>query len=278
MRIRVGFVLITLFALAASASAQQRPLVTEDPETVGLGVVLIEAGVDYQRDLVYPLTGLTGNLTRLPALGVSLGIGATAELQIDGGVYNTLGVTSRFRAPLSRALDFTGDRTGDIEDITVATKIRLAEEKPGQVAVGVRLATRLPNASNESGLGLDTTDFYVSLLIGKTVQSVRIVGNAGLGFLGEATDATSQNDVFTYGLSLARALPRGVEIVGEINGRLHIRHEAAPPGTESRSSFRLGARVTHGALRFDGGVIRGLTSLDSSFGLMGGLTWVFSAK
>ena len=278
MRIRVGFVLITLFALAASASAQQRPLVTEDPETVGLGVVLIEAGVDYQRDLVYPLTGLTGNLTRLPALGVSFGIGATAELQIDGGVYNTLGVTSRFRAPLSRALDFTGDRTGDIEDITVATKIRLAEEKPGQVAVGVRLATRLPNASNESGLGLDTTDFYVSLLIGKTVQSVRIVGNAGLGFLGEATDATSQNDVFTYGASFARALPHGVEIVGEINGRLNIRNDDAPLGTESRGAFRIGGRVTHGAVRVDGGIILGTTSRDTSFGFMGGLTWVIRAK
>jgi hypothetical protein len=181
-------------------------------------------------------------------------------------------------APLSRALDYTGDHTSDIEDITVATKIRIAAEKPGQAAFGVRIATRLPNASNESGLGLDTTDFHVSMLIGKTVQSVRIVGNAGLGFLGEATDATSQNDVFTYGFSLARALPGGVEIVGEINGRLHIRHEAAPPGTESRSSFRLGVRVTHGSVRFDGGIIRGLTSLDTSFGLMGGLTWVFRAK
>jgi hypothetical protein len=214
MRIRVGFVLITLFALAASASAQQRPLVTEDPETIGLGVVLIEAGVDYQRDVSYPLTGVTGNLTRLPALGVSFGLGASAELQIDGGFYDTLGVTSRRRAPLSYALDFTGDRTHDIEDITVATKIRVVAEKPGGAAVGARLATRLPNATNESGLGLDTTDFYASLLIGKTVQSVRIVGNAGFGILGEPLDATTQNDAFLYGLSIARALPKGVVIFG----------------------------------------------------------------
>src|SRR4051794_6394156 len=172
MRIPAAALCLAVLGIAASASAQQRPLVTEDPETVGAGVVLLEAGVDYQRDVFYPLTGLDGNLTRMPILGVSFGLGATAELQIDGGLYNRLAVTSRKPAPLSYALDFKGDHTSDIEDITVATKIRFAAEMPGRPAFGVRIATRLPNATNESGLGLDTTDFYVSLLIGKTVQSV----------------------------------------------------------------------------------------------------------
>ena len=49
----------------------------------------------------------------------------------------------------------------------------------------MRFATRLPNASNESGLGLDTTDFFVSGLFGKTVQSIRFVGNVGLGILAD---------------------------------------------------------------------------------------------
>src|SRR4051794_36522874 len=239
MRIPVAALCVAVLGVAASAAAQQRPLVTEDPETVGAGVVLLEAGVDYQRDVFYPLTGLNGNLTRLPTLGVSFGLGATAELQIDGGLYNRLAVTSRQRAPLSYALEFKGDHTSDIEDVTIATKIRIAAEEPGRPAFGLRLATRLPNASNESGLGLDTTDFYASLLIGKTVQSVRIVGNAGFGLLGEPLDASSQNDAFTYGLSFARALPRGVEIVGEINGRLNTRYDDAPIGTESRGAFRL---------------------------------------
>ncbi len=38
------------FAMAASrAGAQQRPLVTEDPETIGAGLVLLEGGFDLQR-------------------------------------------------------------------------------------------------------------------------------------------------------------------------------------------------------------------------------------
>jgi hypothetical protein len=270
--------LLLAVCTATAALAQQRPLVTEDPETIGLGLVLIEGGFDVQRSVAYPASGLEGNLLRLPTVGVSFGISSIAELQIDGGLYNRLSVTKRESAPLSNLLDFTGDRTSDVEDITVATKIRVAAETAGRPAVGVRFATRLPNASNESGLGLDTTDFYASVLVGKTVQSVRVVGNAGLGILGEPTNGNSQNDVFTYGVSFARAVREGIEVVGEINGRLDTRKGDPPVGTESRGAFRVGGRITRGTVRVDGGIILGLTSRDPSIGVTAGLTWVFRGK
>jgi len=277
MRNPVLSILIVLSTVTV-ASAQQRPLVTEDPETIGLGLVLLEGGFDFQRSVFYPVSGLESNLLRLPTLGVSFGLSPTAELQLDGGLYNRLSVNTRQPAPLSNLLDFTGDHTSDVEDLTIATKIRVAAERPGRPAVGLRFATRLPNASNESGLGLDTTDFYASLLIGKTVQSVRLVGNAGLGILGQPTNGNSQNDVFTYGVSFARAVQEGVEIVGELNGRIDTREGDPPPGTESRGAFRLGGRVTRGSVRLDGAIILGLTSPDTSFGFTAGLTWVFRAK
>ena len=261
--------------LAAPAAAQQRPLVTEDPETVGSGLVLLEAGLDHQREVVYPVSGLTGNLLRLPTLGVSFGISSIAEIQVDGGLYNRLSVTDRVDAPLSSMLDFDSDQTTSIEDIVIGTKIRLLSETAGRPAVGFRFATKLPIASNESGLGLDTTDFYASLLVGKTVQSIRVVGNAGLGILGDPTRGDRQNDVLTYGLSLARAVRQGLEVVGEVNGRLDVRDGEPPPGTESRGAIRVGARYTYNTVRIDGGLIIGTTSRDPSFGFTGGLTWVF---
>jgi hypothetical protein len=261
--------------LAAPVGAQQRPLVTEDPETVGSGLVLFEAGFDQQWEAVYPVSGLTGDLLRLPTLGVSIGLSSIAELQIDGGLYNRLSVTDRVDAPLSSMLDFDGDDTTSVEDIVIGTKIKLRSETAGGPAVGVRLATKLPNASNESGLGLDTTDFFASLLIGKTVQSIRIVGNAGLGILGDPTRGDRQNDVLTYGLSLARAVRQGVEVVGEVNGRLDVRDGEPPPGTDSRGAFRFGARYTYNTVRLDGGLIIGMTARDPSFGITAGLTWVF---
>lgn len=257
------------------AWAQQRPLVTEDPETIGAGLILLEGGFDQQRDMFFPVSGLQGNLLRFPTLGVSFGISSIAELQIDGGLYNRLTITSRKDAPLSNLLNFTGDRTTDVEDIVVATKIRVLSEKAGRPAIAVRFATKLPNASNESGLGLDTTDFYVSALAGKTVQSIRFVGNVGMGILGDPTQGDRQNDVLTYGLSIARAVRQGLEVVGEINGRLDTRQGDPPPGTDSRGAMRVGGRFTRRTVRVDGGIIIGMTSRDPGFGFTVGATWVF---
>ena len=268
-------IVLTMMAWSSVARAQQRPLVTEDPETIGAGLVLLEGGIDEQREVFYPASGLQGNLLRFPTLGVSFGISSIAELQIDGGLYNRLSITSREDAPLAGQLDFSGDRTHAVEDIVVGTKIRLLSETPTRPAFGVRLATKLPNASNESGLGLDTTDFYVSALVGKTVQSIRFVGNVGLGILGDPVRGDRQNDVLTFGGSVARAVRQGLEIVGEINGRIDTRAGEAPIGTESRGAMRLGGRFTKSTVRADAGLIFGMTSRDPSIGVTAGLTWVF---
>lgn len=276
MRRRLTLVSLMALLVAAPAAAQQRPLVTEDPETIGAGNVLFEGGFDLQREIFYPVSGLQGDLLRFPVLGLSFGLSSIAELQIDGGLYNRLEVTDRQTAPLSSMLDFDGDSTSDVEDVVVATKIRVLSETPGRPAVGLRFATKLPNASNENGMGLDTTDFYASLLFGKTVQSVRMVGNAGLGILGDPTRGDRQGDVLAYGFSVARAVRQGLEVVGEINGRYQPRNdEDAPPGTDSRAAFRVGGRFTHRTVRIDSGIVLGMTSRDPSFGFTAGVTWVF---
>jgi hypothetical protein len=257
------------------AEAQQRPLVTEDPETIGEGRVLTEIGFDYGRSILFPASGLEGHLTRLPLIGVSVGISSIAEIQIDGGFHNRLAITGRSDAPLAGMLDVEGDSTSDAEDLVVATKVRLAGETADRPAIGLRFATKLPNAGNESGLGLDTTDFLFSMLAGKTVRSIRIVGNVGLGILGDPTRGDRQNDVLTYGVSVARAIVSGFEVVGEINGWADTRAGDPPPGTESRATFRLGTRYTHGAGRIDAGLLIGTTERDPGVGITAGYTHVF---
>jgi len=135
----------------------------------------------------------------------------------------------------------------------------------------------LPNANNETGIGLDTTDVFGSVLAAKTVRSVRIVGNTGIAILGDPTRGDRQNDVITYGASFARALTNAAEVVGEINGRLDTRKGDPPPGTESRGTARFGARYTIGTWRADMALLFGLTSHDASFGVTGGFTYIFDA-
>src|SRR5712691_4483475 len=77
-------VVLVLLAWAAPAAAQQRPLDTQDPETIGAGRVLIEGGISGAHGVTYPLSGLKGNLWQLPVLGVNVGISSIADLQITG--------------------------------------------------------------------------------------------------------------------------------------------------------------------------------------------------
>lgn len=268
---------VALAVTSRGAFAQQRPLLTEDPETIGAGRVLVEGGFDAGHDIHYPASGLEGNLIRLPTIGVSVGLSSIAELQIDGGFYNRLNITSRQTAPLSPLLDISGTSTHDVEDTVVATKIRILPEAEHQPALGIRFATKLPNASNESGLGLDTTDFFASLLGAKTVQSIRVVANVGVGILADPTSGNRQNDVLTYGLSFARAVSQRAELVGELNGRASTRSGDPFPGTESRGLLKLGGRFTTGMLRLDAGVFFGLTTVDPSIGATFGFTYVFNA-
>src|SRR5213594_3261781 len=123
--LRIATVLLASLTIGAPVFAQQRPLVTEDPETIGAGRILLEGGIDFARDQHYPVSGLEGNLWRAPTIGLSIGISSIAELQIDGGLNNRLKITKREAAPLSSQLTITGDSTRDVEDTVVATKIRI---------------------------------------------------------------------------------------------------------------------------------------------------------
>jgi hypothetical protein len=208
---------------------------------------------------------------------VSIGVSSIAEIQLDGGFYDRLSIKERFDAPLASLVAVTGDQASDVEDFVIATKVRFMSETARRPAFGLRFATKLPNAGNESGLGLDTTDVHLTVLAGKTVQSVRFVGNIGLGILGNPTAGGQQNDVLLYGVSVARAVAQGLEVVGEVNGRLHTASHDAPAGTESRAIMRLGGRYTVGAGRVDAGLVVGMTSKDPGFGVTLGFTYVFNA-
>ena len=262
---------------ATSAFAQQRPLVTEDPETVGAGRLLLEGGVEYDWGAVYPVSGLKGDLLRFPLVGISIGVSSIAEIQIDHVSYDRLSITSRQPAPLSSLVTVTGSSTHDSDDVVIGTKVRIAAEGTTRPAFGFRFVTRLPNANNETGLGLDTTDFIATVLAAKTIRSVRLVGNIGLGILGDPTNGHRQNDVVVYGASFARALTDAAEVVGEIYGRANTRSGGPLPGTESRGVARMGLRYTVDGWRADGALLLGTTNDDPGIGVTAGFTYVFDA-
>jgi hypothetical protein len=274
MLVLVGAVIL---GSTGSAWAQSRPLVTEDPETVGPGQILFEAGLDYNREAQFPVSGLKGNLWRVGTFGLSIGVSSIAEIQLDGGLRNKLAIRERRTGPLSNMLVIDGDSTSDVEDFVIGAKVRFLSEGVQRPAMAIRFATRLPNAGNESGLGLDTTDFAFGLALAKTVQSIRVASNFGFAILADPVRGDRQNDVFTYGASIARAVATGLELVAEINGRKNTRSGEVIVGLESRSVMRVGSRYTRGPVRVDGAFLFGIAEKDPTWGFSTGLTWVFNA-
>jgi hypothetical protein len=273
------FACVVLVCVAATAYGQQRPLVTEDPETIGTNRILLEGGFSLEKGQENPVHGITGDVARLGTFGVSIGISPSAEIQVDGGLIQRLEVTKRLTSPVPNPVGnplIVGDRLSGIEDLIVATKIRLASEGASRPAFGLRFGTKLPTASAEKGLGLGTTDFFASVLVAKTVESIRTVGNVGFIVLGNPVTGGDQSSALGFGLSVARALTNEFEVVGELNGRLTPFEKTVPVGLESRGVLRLAGRYTYAMLRLDFGVLAGITSRDPSFGISAGATYVIT--
>lgn len=252
------------------ASAQQRPLVTQDPEVIGDGRVLVESGFETGSNIWYPVSGLTGDRIAVP-FGVSFGLGAITELQVDAG-YQWLGIDRRDFAPL----DFRvreGNHTSDVIDATLALKVRVISEEGKRPAFGLRLATELPNASNESGLGLDTLNFIATVLVGKSMGRVRVATNVGVALLSDVLQGSLQEDAFVGGVSAAYAVRPTLDVVGEIAGRQVLFADHPPVGAEPHGQVRAGVRYTRGPWRSDAGLVVGTTRQDPDIGIIVGVTW-----
>ena len=77
-----GLVLLFLVGLVQVANAQQRPLITEDVDIIPPGTVRIEAGLDFLQGAKFPASGLTGDLTRVGVIGISIGFSPNVEFKL----------------------------------------------------------------------------------------------------------------------------------------------------------------------------------------------------
>lgn len=254
----------------APGGAQQRPLRVQDPVPIATGHVLVEAGVEWLAGRSFPLSGLAGDLARLPAVGFSFGFGR-AEFQLDGG-FQVMRIDHRDpAAPFADELEVDGDVTSDIVDPVVATKILLRHEGHFEPAVGLRVATKIPSAANEKGLGTDAMDFSAALLAGKRLAGTRVAANFGMGVLSVPEDGDRQNDVLVWGISVAGRVGGRLEVVAEALGREDLKGDTAA-GTEDLGQARLGVRWDAGPARVDAAVIAGLEDPEAEWGLTLGAT------
>jgi hypothetical protein len=275
------FIFVTALSIAVNitASAQQRPLITEDVEIVKPGSARFEAGFDFLQDKNYPVSGLNGDLTRLGIVSMTFGLAPNIEVEAGGVIQNFLSINRQYRAsaiPLN--LSQAPNSTRDTGDFYLATKIKLRNETRRAPALGFRFGAELPNSNQSRGIGLNQTNFFAAALAAKSFGRVRVIGNLGLGILSSPIDASgnispfTQNDVLLYGLAASYRFNDRLTLVGEVNGH-HSTRKNAPLGTESDAAARIGARIRAGGLIWDLAGIKGLYSNSERSGLTFGVSY-----
>jgi hypothetical protein len=251
---------------------QTRPLITEDVEIIRPGTVRVQAGIVFQQDQDFALSGLNGDITRVGEIGLHIGVSPNVEVQIDGTLQQFLSVNEQFRpsvVPLDLGTSLVD--TQDVGDVTIATKIKFNEEQRLLPAFGVRFGFEMPNTNQSRGIGTNTTNVFAQVLAGKTLGRVRVLGNLGLAILQAPEAKYAQNDVVLYGLAFRVPVTDRVRVVGEVNGRVSTR--TPPIGTENRSEARLGIQVDAAGLRWDAAGTFGLTRWSPNSGLVFGVTY-----
>lgn len=269
-------VLVCVLASATSAQAQQRPLITEDVDIIPPGSIRLEVGMDFMQGVKFPVAGLNGDLTRAGVIGVNIGLAPNVEVQIEGVAQNFLSINSRGPSAIPLEIAPGANSTNDFGDFTLWTKIKLRAETENGPSIGFRFGVQLPNSSQGRGIGLNQTNAYGQLLVGKKFGRngrVNTFGNLGIGILTAPTELFSQNDVVTYGLASIIRINHQFSIAGEVNGCMNTRPGSGPLGTESQGEARLGMQIRASGLRFDFAGIKGLTSQSPRSGITVGVTY-----
>lgn len=268
--------MVLLLACAAAAAAQQRPLLTEDVDIIPPGTMRIEAGIDFLQGAKFPVSGLTGDLTRVGVVGINFGIAPNVEFQIEGVAQNVLSINSRGASAIPLSVAPGANSTSDTGDFILWAKFKLRSETKHGPSLGFRFGVGLPNSNQGRGIGINQTNAYGSVLVGKKFGRdgrLNTFGNLGIAILTAPTELFSQNDVLTYGAAGIFRVNKQFSIAGEVNGRANTRPGGGPKGTESQSEARLGMQVHASGLRFDFAAIKGLTSLTHNSGVTVGVTY-----
>ena len=274
---RAAFALALLLSLTAVARAQQRPLLTEDVDIIPPGSIRVEAGIDFLQGAQFPASGLTGDLTRVGVIGINIGLAPNVEFQIEGVAQNFLSINTASANPaIPPSLAPGANSTNDTGDFTVSTKIKLRAETRRGPSLGFKFGVELPNSNETRGIGVNQTNAFGVILVGKRFGRdgrLNTFGNLGMGIISAPTQRFTQNDVLLYGLAGIFRINQQVNLAAEVNGRANTRSGSAPLGTEPLGEFRLGVQVKAAGLRFDAAGIKGLTDFSPRSGVTFGVTY-----
>jgi hypothetical protein len=244
-------------ALSGSvASAQTRPLQTEEATTAPRGTSVLEIGAEAIHDEPNFVTGGLRDRWAAPVLRYVYSPSDNVEIDVEWTV----------RVGQIDDPDFGS--VSDWGDVGLRAKVRLLEEGDARPAVGARFGVLLPETSFGNGLGPNALRMSVQFLASKTLGAATLHGNAGLALHDEVYRPHEQRDFLAYGLAAEVRVSRRLAVVGEWAGLAG----SGMPGADAHSELRAGVRWGAGDWRADAALRRGLLAADGTWGVTAGVT------
>jgi hypothetical protein len=249
---------------AASASAQSldgHPFRTLSPTPLASRDQVLEVGLDYRSGVVPQplLSDEPGDLTQVPEVRYRLGFGR-AELSIGGAAWQSF-------SPDSAALD----DESEVGDLNFWISVNALEQRRHRLALGFALGAKLPNASNESGLGTDEADTFFAVLLGRSDRSLEWRMNVGLAILGDPAKDASQEDLLTY--AFAMRLGRRHCFAWEVYGRTASSDDSRDL---EESTLEAGYLYRGRRIQAELSLTAGLATGSGDWGASAGVSWLFA--
>lgn len=182
------------------------PLETQRIVCPAGGVVVLDAYAELQRTPLVAYRHPKGELLRLPVMSARVNPADDVEIQVS--------------APAQLwSYGDDGVKRNETGDIVLGTKWAAFRERGPLPGAGVRWTVKLPNASDQTGLGTDQPDVGAQLLVSRTLGSrLQLDGNMGLLIMGDPTHQVDQVDVFTYGVAASGRISDRLAGVFEVAG------------------------------------------------------------
>lgn len=242
----------------------QLPLLPESPIVLPTGYLQVDLGLQYLSKRNFAFSPFSKKYSRsvlsFPSLGLHIGLGKHAELQI---AYEVLFVEEE---------EFLIREMWKSGDITFFSKIKILEEQQKFPGLGIKIGTKLPNARDQYRVGTDETDFAFLALFEKRFSSITMTTNLGLLILGNPYDNAKQDDLLSYGIAWTIPWKEPLTYIAEIAG------QAFGTSYNERSSALLHVHFSDGALIWKVSGRVGLLENSEDWGLAAGVSWTIDIK
>lgn len=276
MRNSVVCCCLSLMLLAVLGNAclaeEYHMLDTEEAFSVGKGILQtdIEFGVTKQPD--------ASELYNIPRVRVTYGLSDWADLTFE---YEYLAVEDTDFIVYDSGTVKTGHDEVGTGDLRI--KLKVVPYEFNFHKMGFQFSTKLPNASQSSGLGTNETDFTWQVLFSSDWGRLKTHLNAGMAVLGDPTRNSDQNDFFIWGVGGEYALTNSLTVMGELEGSTAAENEvkgfteniAENSEGMARARARLALTGPVGDWRWGVSGFKGLNSHTEDWGVQVGLsrTW-----